>query len=152
MGSCKNQCGYSLQPVRKRPKYIQVCVCVFLGLCLWFPERCLLYSNHRENRTYTWNSLEKATGELALVTWAQCKDHLPPHRNQARSQGRGGNVTPPVRSCQGQMLLRETEHSCLLGAGGSTEWVDLFVLIFLLQTFPRITLSSQKLKALNSGW
>ncbi|KAL6055067.1 hypothetical protein STEG23_035310 [Scotinomys teguina] len=44
------------------------------GLCLRSPECYLLYSDHRENLTYTWSSLGKATGELSLVTRVQRKD------------------------------------------------------------------------------
>lgn len=68
LGSYKNVRGSSPQVVRTTLKDIQVYVCVFLGLCLCFPECCLLFSDPEENLTYTWSSLGKATGELALVT------------------------------------------------------------------------------------
>lgn len=64
----------------------------------------------------------------------------PPYRNQsmARSQGCGGSVLPPVRSCQRQMPRHGIEHSCSLGrARGSKGWAEPFVLPFSLSLFPK---------------
>lgn len=43
-----------------------MCVYMFLGLFLCFPECCLIYSDQRENLTHTRSSLGKATGEIIL--------------------------------------------------------------------------------------
>lgn len=150
VGSCKNLHGSSPQAVRTTLKDIQVHACVFLGSCLCFPECCLLFSDPGENLTYTWSSLGKATGDSALVTRGLGKeDHLPPYRNQsmARSQGCGGSVPPPFRSCQRQMPCHGIEHSCLLGGVRKQGMGGAVCLYLFLSASPQDgSQSRQKLK------